>query len=227
MPPYNMDLFIVNRYYGDDKKEGKDSDEKVKLAVLLSKIEERKKQKEAIQKAKLNYESPDLKSHIGEHVDDIATSVTTFEGEDDDKNKKRHKNIDLIDDKRTGEKEARDIVEKGDSTEKKKKKKKHKRKWRETCDSEESEGDAGETKIVKSVEKVEGFTVLGTDKFKKKQKVKRVLPQWLANPSIVSVNLQQLTTTVKDIPGLDRDIVHALKRNNITHFFPGNFLIVH
>jgi ATP-dependent RNA helicase DDX51/DBP6 len=54
-----------------------------------------------------------------------------------------------------------------------------------------------------------------------------VLPQWLANPSIVSVNLQQLTTTVKDIPGLDRDIVRALKRNNITHFFPGNFLIVH
>jgi hypothetical protein len=54
-----------------------------------------------------------------------------------------------------------------------------------------------------------------------------VLPQWLANPSVVSVNLQQLTTTVKDIPGLDHDIVRALKRNNITHFFPGNFLTLH
>lgn len=168
---YNLCLFFLSsRYYGDDKKEGKDSDEKAKLAVLLSKIEERKKQKEAVQKAKFNYESPDLKSHIGEHVDDITTSVTTFEGEDDDKKKKRHKNIDLINCKRTGEKEPRDILEKGGSTEKKKKKK-HKRKWRETCDSEESEGDAGETKVVKSVEKVEGFTVLGTDKFKKKQKV--------------------------------------------------------
>lgn len=185
---YTLCLFCLSsRYYGDDKKEGKDSDEKVKLAVLLSKIEERKKQKEAIQKAKLNYESPDLKSHIGEHVDDIATSVTTFEGEDDDKKKKRYKNIDLIDDKRTGEKEARDIQEKGGSTEKKKKKKKkHKRKWRETCDSEESEGDAGETKIVKSVEKVEGFTVLGTDKFKKKQKVCIDQTLWPSNPSSVS-----------------------------------------
>lgn len=112
-----------------------------------------------------------MKSHIGEHADVIATSVTSFEGEDDDKNKKRHKNIDFTDDKRTGEEEAGDISEKGGSTGKKKKKKKHKRKWREVGDSEEGEDDAGETKIVKSVEKVQGFTVLGTDKFKKKQKV--------------------------------------------------------
>lgn len=168
---YTLCLFCLpSRYYGDDKKEGKDSDEKAKLAALLSKIEERKKQKEAIQKSKLNYESPDLKSRIGEHADDIATPLTSFEGEGDDRNKKRHKNIDCTDDKRTGKRDATDISEKGGSTEKKKKKK-HKRKWREICDAEESEDDARETKIVKSVEKVEGFTVLGTDKFKKKQKV--------------------------------------------------------
>ena len=169
---YALFLFCLSfRYYGDDKKEGKDSDEKAKLAVLLSKIEERKKQKEAIEKAKLNYDSPDLKSRIGERADDVATSVTSFEGEDDDKNKTRHKNIDLTDDKRTGEREPTDISGKGGSTEKKKKKKKHKRKFREICDSEESEDDARGTKVVKSVEKVEGFTVLGIDKFKKKQKV--------------------------------------------------------
>lgn len=170
---YTLCLFCLSsRYYGDDKKEGKDSGEKAKLAALLSKIEERKKQKEEIQKAKLNYESPDLKSRIGEHADGIATSVKSFEGEDDDKNKKRHKNIGFTDDKRTHEKEATDVSEKGDSTEKKKKKKKkHKRKWKEICDSAEIEDDARETKIVKPVEKVEGFTVLGTDKFKKKQKV--------------------------------------------------------
>jgi ATP-dependent RNA helicase DDX51/DBP6 len=52
--------------------------------------------------------------------------------------------------------------------------------------------------------------------------VKRVLPYWLANPSIVSVNLQQLTTTVEDIPGIDKNIVQVLKCNKITHFFPGN-----
>ena len=169
---YTLCLFCFSsRYYGDDNKEGKDTDEKAKLAVLLSKIEERKKQKEAIQKAKLSYESPDIKSNIGENTDDISTSVTSFEGEGDDKNKKRHKSLDFTDDKGTGGREATDILEKGGSTEKKKKKKKHKRKWREICDSEEREDEAGETKIVKSVEKVEGFTVLGTDKFKKTQKV--------------------------------------------------------
>jgi hypothetical protein len=162
-------IYLSSRYYGDDDKERKDSDEKAKLAVLLSKIEERKKQRETIQKAKLNYESPDLKCHIGEDTDDIAKSVTSFEGEGDDKNKNRHK-IDFVDGKRTSEKEATDISEKGGGTEKKKKKK-HKRKWKEVSDSEESGNDAGETKVVKSVEKVEGFTVLGTDKFKKKQKV--------------------------------------------------------
>lgn len=158
------------RYYGDDNKEGKDSDERTKLALLLSKIEKRRKQKEAIQKTKLNCESSDLKYHIGECTDDIAASVTSFEGEEYGKNKKRHKNVGFTDDKTTGENEATGISEKGGSTEKKKKKKK-KRKLREIHDSEESEDNVGETKQVKTAEKVEGFTVIGTDKFKKKQKV--------------------------------------------------------
>jgi hypothetical protein len=159
------------RYYGDDNKDGKDSDENAKLAVLLSKIEERRKQKEAIQKTKLNYESSDLKSHVGECADDIAASGTSFEGEERGKNKKGYKNVDFTDDKTTGENKATDISEKSGSTEKKKKKKKHKRKLREVLDSEESEDNAGEIKKIKTVEKVEGFTVIGTDKFKKKLKV--------------------------------------------------------
>jgi hypothetical protein len=158
------------RYYGDDGREGKDSDEKAKLAVLLSKIKERKKRKEAVQKTKLNYELSDLKTHVSECSNDAAASGKLFGSEENYKNKKRHKNIDLTDDKTTGGNEAKDMPEKGGST-KKKKKKKHKRKLREICDSEGSEDNAGETKIRKTFEEVEGFTVIGTDKFRKKQKV--------------------------------------------------------
>nr|CAD7460246.1 unnamed protein product [Timema tahoe] len=67
---------------------------------------------------------------------------------------------------------------------------------------------------------VDGYTILGTHRFGKKKKVKRVLPKWLANPTIISTNLQKLTTSVEDVPGIDEDIVQKLKENNITQFFP-------
>nr|CAD7399198.1 unnamed protein product [Timema cristinae] len=67
---------------------------------------------------------------------------------------------------------------------------------------------------------VDGFTILGTHQFGKKKKVKRVLPNWLANPTIISTNLQKLTTSVEDVPGIDEDLVQKLKENNIIQFFP-------
>ena len=51
--------------------------------------------------------------------------------------------------------------------------------------------------------------------------VKRILPSWLANPSVVSVDLRNLNVTITDISGLDESIIAQLKRNKVTHFFPG------
>lgn len=52
--------------------------------------------------------------------------------------------------------------------------------------------------------------------------VKRVLPEWLAKPTIVSVDLKHLEVTIDSIPELDAVLVKKLKNKGYSHFFPGN-----
>ncbi|XP_056639095.1 probable ATP-dependent RNA helicase Dbp73D [Diorhabda sublineata] len=66
----------------------------------------------------------------------------------------------------------------------------------------------------------EGFTVLGVDNLVNRTKVKRVLPSWLSNPTVISVNLQDLQVKISDIKQLDKSLRKLLKANNIRHFFP-------
>ena len=56
-----------------------------------------------------------------------------------------------------------------------------------------------------------------------KKKVKRKLPDWLSNPSVVSVDLKNLNYTIDSISGLDKIFIDKLRANGITHFFPGLF----
>ncbi|XP_065217611.1 probable ATP-dependent RNA helicase Dbp73D [Planococcus citri] len=81
---------------------------------------------------------------------------------------------------------------------------------------------SNESKIESSSEpnEPENFTILKNLDFKKIQKIKRVLPGWLANPSVVSVDLKNLSVTINDIPYLDPSLVNQLQHNKITHFFP-------
>lgn len=64
------------------------------------------------------------------------------------------------------------------------------------------------------------FTILGEHAAKKKAKVQRVLPQWLANPDIVSVDFHEDQLAVHDLPGLHPTLVEKLRQNGISHFFP-------
>ncbi|KAJ8963160.1 hypothetical protein NQ318_018625 [Aromia moschata] len=86
--------------------------------------------------------------------------------------------------------------------------------WKE----QEKHGDIKNKKI--DVKNLEGFTVLGDENFAKKAKVKRVLPKWLANPTIISVNLQNLKTKVSEVKLLDKSLRKLLKANGIQYFFP-------
>lgn len=158
------------RYFGDDNKESKDSDEKTKLAALLSKIEERRKQREAAQKSKLSSESFDSGYHISEKCDGTAPSIKSDEGEEDARNRKRQSDTVSQHGNANVENEAVDVSGK-DNTAQNKKKKKHKRKWKEINGSEEGEDNTGENKEMKTLEKMERFTIIGTENFKKKQKV--------------------------------------------------------
>lgn len=50
--------------------------------------------------------------------------------------------------------------------------------------------------------------------------MKRVLPKWLANPSVISINLQNLNTKVNDLKQLDKGIKNLLKANGVEFLFP-------
>lgn len=50
--------------------------------------------------------------------------------------------------------------------------------------------------------------------------MKRVLPKWLANPTVVSTNLQNLNKKVSSLKELDKKLRKCLKNNGIKYLFP-------
>lgn len=64
------------------------------------------------------------------------------------------------------------------------------------------------------------FMVLGDKSITRKKKIKRILPAWLANPDIVTVDFKEDQLAVEDLKGLDHELVACLKSNGITRFFP-------
>ena len=67
-----------------------------------------------------------------------------------------------------------------------------------------------------------GFPILGETTVNqwKKQKIRRSLPPWLANPDVISVDLTDDQMTIDNLPGLDQISIDNLRRNKIAHFFP-------
>ncbi|VVC26320.1 Helicase superfamily 1/2, ATP-binding domain,DEAD/DEAH box helicase domain,P-loop containing [Cinara cedri] len=64
------------------------------------------------------------------------------------------------------------------------------------------------------------FTLIDTHGFKNNKKVKRVLPEWLAKPTIVSVDLNKLDVPIEGIQELDPALIKKLRNKGYTHFFP-------
>ncbi|XP_062604068.1 ATP-dependent RNA helicase DDX51-like [Saccostrea cucullata] len=73
---------------------------------------------------------------------------------------------------------------------------------------------------------VGGFTVLGNYKTRSTEKVSRVLPDWLASPSVIASDLKQKTTPVSEFKGLDPQIHRNLKENQIEYFFPVQIQVI-
>ena len=65
-----------------------------------------------------------------------------------------------------------------------------------------------------------GFTPLGDVASKEKAKVRRVLPKWLAQPDVVSVDLGDQQMAVDDMKELDEGLMETLKSNGVKYFFP-------
>lgn len=203
-------MFIINRYLAVDSSGDHGTKEKENLQKLLQKIEERRKRKKATVHS--------LQNKIHPFCDISVTAQGENENEDIIKKKKKKKDrmSDENDVDSSDHKELK-IVDTGEIA--------CNNEMTEHLNFRESYQSENEIKQLNEVDKEEKlpeneFMVLGSDSFTKKQKVKRVLPSWLANPSVVSVNLKELHTTINDIDGLDEDIVAKLKENNITHLFP-------
>ncbi|KAL1462642.1 hypothetical protein WDU94_014464 [Cyamophila willieti] len=89
----------------------------------------------------------------------------------------------------------------------------------ETKDEEEIE-EEGDEEENSNHNDLGGFQVIGNLEFQKRKKVKRVLPEWLAKPTVISVNLKNLNSKIKDLKELDPYFKQQLRKNGVTHFFP-------
>ncbi|XP_050295631.1 ATP-dependent RNA helicase DDX51 [Anthonomus grandis grandis] len=196
-----MELFVVNRHQDDEPDLPKDEEEK--LNQTLSKIQRNKKlrnkQKEKEQKIK------------------SAIERTTQARQNKREAKKRKANFvkvpDNTNDEFLGTEEFEENAEQRLTEE-----------LKTDVEVKEEKDALSDSKSAKKIKldpsDVEGFTILGGDQFNKRTKVKRVLPKWLLNPTVISINLQKLETRVSDIKILDKHIRKLLKANGVEHFFP-------
>ena len=60
----------------------------------------------------------------------------------------------------------------------------------------------------------------GKNKKQKPKSVRRALPEWLANPSFFSSNVNTSLTAITHIEGLDADLIQMLEEQGVHHFFP-------
>lgn len=72
----------------------------------------------------------------------------------------------------------------------------------------------------KKTDKQTDFIVLGAKSKQRKREVKRVLPEWLANPSIISMDLNSGPSIEQLVPVLDSKLIEVLKVNGIDKLFP-------
>lgn len=72
-----------------------------------------------------------------------------------------------------------------------------------------------------------GFTVIGGQrKDKEVKKVQRVLPDWLAKPTIINSDFSSNVTPVEKMPFLDSHIIRKLRQHDINHLFPVQSVVI-
>ena len=56
------------------------------------------------------------------------------------------------------------------------------------------------------------------------RQVQRVLPNWLAKPTVISDDIRFSKAALGNVGVLDQDLIRLLRENGITHLFPGSYL---
>lgn len=214
-----QNMYIVYRYEGESKKEIENETDH--FSDLLKKIEERKRQRAvASNKSKLDEDGSNLEEPKKKKKKKLHKAEKGDESHIEDENASNEK----IDEQ---------IIETVKmSTKKKKKKKKdiesehHSATIDKNINLEEKDDNLAEKTnddkdaTEKEISSQSNFIVLGA-RFRKKQRVvKRVLPDWLAHPEVISADLNSGPTLEELELVLDVKLMEALRTNGITKLFP-------
>ncbi|KAK1131839.1 hypothetical protein K0M31_015990 [Melipona bicolor] len=206
-----MSLFVINRYEGE-KEETKN--ERNHLSELLKRIEERKLEKAVKNNCQtqanssqntqdLNYEKRKRKA---ENLNECSTENITL-NENILSDVKEKKKISVLDHRKS-----------------KKKKNAAKALQNENTDDLNNEIFNKSLDSIETEEKIKDqcndFIIMGTKSKQKKHKVKRILPEWLNNPKLMSIDLNSGPTLEEMNLILDIKLITALRTNNINKLFP-------
>ncbi|XP_076234602.1 putative ATP-dependent RNA helicase Dbp73D [Calliopsis andreniformis] len=229
-----MSLFVINRYEGEKETETKH--EKKHLSELLKRIEERKRAKAVKNESSVSQESnfqeeketepkkkKKKKDKVSESsVQDIFVNenvennvVPQFEIQDAEQQKlyktKRKKKKGIQVEEINGEHKITD----------------NKNRTPQANDNVDDERNEMSNELIDSKniqeqvpEQHSNFIVLGSRAKGKKREVKRVLPEWLANPQIISIDLNSGPSLEEFNSSLDSNLIEVLKANGINKLFP-------
>ncbi|XP_076378316.1 putative ATP-dependent RNA helicase Dbp73D [Megalopta genalis] len=204
-----MNLFVINRYEGEQENENKN--EKKHLSDLLKRIEERKLQRAAENSSEVKKSKKKRNKLENDNLD--------TEPEQNDSVQKSTTQNDV--------EQLETEIEHQQKKSKRKKKKKHDVEENEINESQdkgmqnESIGDQiNETSQEQGLAQQKDFVVLGAKAKRKKLEVKRVLPDWLANPEVVSMDLNSGPSLEEFSTVLDSKLVEVLRSNGIEKLFP-------
>ncbi|XP_077079928.1 ATP-dependent RNA helicase DDX51 [Siphateles boraxobius] len=227
-----MALFMINRYLGEE--EDSESSRESRSRALLAKLQEQVKARE--QQSVSNTADED-EGHQGEkepkkrkrerqetekvqckakksenvkktNLDDEAASST--------KKKKKRKTLSKENESvNTGDNES-DHEKSVEITEKSESDPEESKKTEKAVDPligqfhEEAENNTSQT----------AFHILGGFKEKAVQKVRRVLPQWLAQPDVIQRDMKNNLIPISQVPGICPILLKKLQANGIQSFFP-------
>uniref|UniRef100_A0A671P2B9 ATP-dependent RNA helicase n=1 Tax=Sinocyclocheilus anshuiensis TaxID=1608454 RepID=A0A671P2B9_9TELE len=184
-------------YLGEE--EDSESSREFRSRALLAKLQEQVKARER------------------QSVSDRADEDEDHQGDKEQKKRKREEpEMEGVQRKtEKGESERKtDLTDEVASLAKKKKKQK-------TLSTENENKESDNEKSVEITEtKSTTFHILGGFEEKTVQKVKRVLPQWLAQPDVIQRDIKNNLIPISEVPGICPILLKKLQTNGIQNFFP-------
>lgn len=216
-----MALFMINRYLGEeeDSESSRESRSRALLAKLQEQVKARERQsasntadEDDEEQRKRKREEPETEGVQSENerktdlTDEVASSAK--------KKKKQKKSSTENESVNTGDK-ASDNEKSVEIPETSESGLEDSKKTEESVApqiSQEPKAEDGSSQTT--------FHVLGGFEEKTVQKVKRVLPQWLAQPDVIQRDIKNNLIPISEVPGICPTLLKKLEANGIQSFFP-------